>query len=59
MENLADCIRMWMIDYKKNSVKPATYDRLQTSKKLLERYSLAGKTVSEINVDDAQRFINI
>lgn len=58
MENLADCIRMWMVDYKKNSVKPATYDRLQTSKKLLERYSLAGKTVSEINVDDVQRFIN-
>lgn len=21
MENLADCIRVWMIDYKKNSVK--------------------------------------
>ena len=37
MENLADCIRMWMIDYKKNSVKPSTYDRLIVSRKLLER----------------------
>ena len=58
MENLADCIRMWMIDYKKNSVKPSTYDRLIVSRKLLERYTLAWMPTDRITVDDIQRFVN-
>ena len=58
MENLADCIRMWMVDYKKNSVKPSTYDRLIVSRKLLERYTLAWMPTDRITVDDIQRFVN-
>lgn len=58
MENLADCIRMWMVDYKKNSVKPSTYDRLIVSRKLLERYALAWMPTDRITVDDIQRFVN-
>lgn len=58
MENLADCVKMWMVDYKRNSVKAASYDRLESARKLLERYSLGKMRVSDVSVDDVQHFIN-
>lgn len=58
MENLADCIRMWMVDYKKNNLKATSYNRMVVSRKLLERYPIARMNVGDVQLDDIQRFIN-
>lgn len=55
---LNDYIRYWMASYKRNSVKPATYDRLETSFNALEGFDIAEKPIGEIIADDIQDYVN-
>ena len=50
-------IEEWLDIYKKNSVKPLTYDRLITSYRLLQKDPIAGYPVDEIDCDVMQRYI--
>jgi len=50
-------IEEWLDIYKKNSVKPLTYDRLITSFRLLQKDPIAGFPVDEIDCDTMQRYI--
>lgn len=50
-------IEEWLDIYKKNSVKPLTYDRLITSYRLLLKDPIAGFPVDEIDCDAMQRYI--
>lgn len=50
-------IEEWLDIYKKNSVKPLTYDRLITSYRLLQKDPIAGFPVDEIDCDTMQRYI--
>ena len=50
-------IEEWLDIYKKNSVKPLTYDRLVTSYRLLQKDPIAEYPVDEIDCDVMQRYI--
>lgn len=50
-------VEEWLDIYKKNSVKPLTYDRLITSYRLLQKDPIAGFPVDEIDCDTMQRYI--
>lgn len=58
MKTLAQCIKEWMWQYKSNSVKPTTYDRLETSYKTFLNYRLANMDILSIRTEDLQEFIN-
>lgn len=49
----------WLEIYKKNSVKPLTYDRLVIAYNLMRKYSIASQPVDEIDCDDMQRYIGL
>lgn len=51
-------IREYLENYKKNSVKAATYDRLLISCKLMENYQIARMRVSNVQAIDIQRYLN-
>jgi len=51
-------IEMWLETFKKNSVKTASYERLETSKKTLANYEIASKRIGEVNFFDIQRYVN-
>lgn len=51
-------IREWLTDYKKNSVKASTYDRLQISLRLLEKDRIAEFPVDSLRSIDIQRYLN-
>ena len=48
----------WMVRYKKNSIKPSTYDRLLTSFNLMKDYSIAYVYLDALCGDDIQEYIN-
>lgn len=52
------CVQEWMVNYKTNSVKPTTYDRLETSLETLKNYPLAFMDICAIETDDLQQYIN-
>lgn len=58
MNTLVDSIKTWMEQYKRNSVKPTTYDRLETSLKALTGYDIAQMDICDITTEDLQDFIN-
>ena len=58
MKILAQAIQEWMEKYKRNSVKPTTYDRLETSFETLKNYRIAHMGILEITSEDLQDFIN-
>lgn len=58
MKTLAECIQEWMVRYKQNSVKPSTYDRLETSYNALLNYSIANIGIEVLRVEDLQNYIN-
>lgn len=51
-------IEEWLNDYKRNSVKALTFDRLVTSYRLMERYPIASITVDEITSRTMQTYVN-
>ena len=57
-ERLDAAMNRWLLDYKKNSVKAATYDRLRVSYDMMLRYMISAKDVSAITTDDIQKYVN-
>lgn len=58
MRTLSACIKEWMENTKKMSVKPLTYERLETSYRSLLEYPIANKTVSTLTTADMLSYIN-
>ena len=58
MKQLHESMNEWMVKYKKNSIKPSTYDRLLTSFKLMKDYSIAYVYLDVLCGDDIQEYIN-
>lgn len=58
MLNLGDAIWKWLRQYKRNSVKTATYDRLLTSHKALMNYPVSRIPIRELRSEDLQFYIN-
>lgn len=48
----------WIIKYKKNTVKLASYKRIMNALHLIGNYQIADLTPSEITTDDLQIFVN-
>ena len=48
----------WLEEYKKNSVKALTYDRLRIAYRLMCRYSIGDYPVNEIDCRIMQRYLN-
>lgn len=55
---LLDFIDVWLELFKKNSIKMASYARLNTSKNALKHYEIAHKRICDISFFDIQRYIN-
>lgn len=51
-------IETWLETFKKNSVKTASYARLETSKNALVNYEIARKKIGELSFFDIQRYVN-
>jgi integrase len=58
MINFRDAIKDWMVKYKRNSIKPSSYDRLETSFKLMEQHKIAWVTIDQIDTDYIQEYLN-
>lgn len=58
MAALGKCIHEWMTNYKQKSVKPATYDRLETSYMLMSKYYIFYEKAENLTTDKIQRYIN-
>ncbi len=57
-KRLDAAIDEWLLDYKKNSVKVATYSRLRCSYETMLRYPVATKQIDELKTIDIQRYAN-
>lgn len=55
---IANAISDWMAKYKLNSVKTATYDRLETSLTMMSKYQIAKILLKELESSDIQSYIN-
>lgn len=55
---IADAISDWMKKYKLNSVKTATYDRLETSLVMMSKYEIAQIPLETLQSSDIQSYIN-
>lgn len=58
MKRLYDDIKDWMVNYKQNSVKATTYDRLLVSLQMLGRYPISEIPVEQLDDDEIQHYIN-
>lgn len=58
LKTLSQCIREWMDQYKRNSVKPATFDRLETSFRAMLNHRISAINISELNAEDLQEYVN-
>ena len=58
MKQLHEAIKEWMVKYKKNSVKLATYDRMLTSFDMMLNYTIAYVRLDVLCCDDIQEYIN-
>ena len=56
--SLIDFVDIWLTTFKKNTVKMASYSRLQVSKKALEQYDICRKAIGEIDFFDIQSYVN-
>lgn len=57
-KRLYDAIMDWMEHYKKNSVKPSTYDRLMVSLDSLRKYEISDIFTDELDTIDLQDYLN-
>ena len=55
---LTDYILAWLDLFKKNQVKPSTYNRLVTSYAALKKFPIAEKAIGDITFFDIQRYVN-
>ena len=58
MKTLSEAIRDWMVNYKRTSVKASTYDRLEISLTLMEKYPIADIPVENLTADALQKYVN-
>lgn len=58
MVSLKTGIKEWLEQYKRNSVKMTTYDRLETSYNALLRHPIADVSYDELTTDDIQNYLN-
>lgn len=58
MKKFGEAIAEWMVANKKNSIKPSSYDRLETSLTLMKRYSLYWLSIDEIDDRQIQKYLN-
>ena len=58
MTNVSNSMKGWLEKYKRNSVKLATYDRLETSFALMQKYSIAYIGLLDLRSDDIQEYLN-
>ena len=58
MKVLKESIKEWMTDYKANSVKPSTYDRLITSYELMCKYDVSDICIDDLTTLDLQQYLN-
>ena len=56
--SLTSFIAEWLATFKETTVKQSTYDRLLTSVKALEGYTIASMPIGEITCIDIQRYVN-
>lgn len=57
-ERLSFCIKEWLEEHKKNSVKALSYDRLLITHKLMMTYPISTLPVDEITSRDIQKYLN-
>lgn len=55
---LNEFVDIWLKIFKKNTVKPASYERLTVSKHALEAYDICHKAIGEISFFDIQGYVN-
>lgn len=55
---LNEFVDIWLKTFKKNTVKPASYERLAVSKHALEAYDICRKAIGEISFFDIQGYVN-
>lgn len=55
---LSNAVGEWLENYKKFTVKAATYDRLVASHKMMERYQIGWMNVLDIKSLDIQHYLN-
>lgn len=58
MKLFDEAVKEWMVSFKKNSVRPSTYDRLETSYGLMEHYALSRVPIDQLDEDYIQDYIN-
>lgn len=58
MRALSVCIREWLDNTKRLSVKPATFDRLETTYAALLKHPIASQLVHTLTTSDLQKYIN-
>ena len=51
---LSNAIQEWLVLYKKNSVKPTTYDRIIISLDLMKKHAISDMSFEEIKADHIQ-----
>lgn len=51
-------VDQWLTEFKANSVKAATYDRLRISYKLMRHYTISNIRINELLSIDIQRYLN-
>ena len=56
--SLTSYIAEWLATFKETTVKQSTYDRLLTSAKALEAYTIASMPIGEITCIDIQHYVN-
>lgn len=57
-KRLDEAMHKWLVNYKRNTVKVSTYDRLEISYKLMLRYSISSEQLDRLNSDDIQSYLN-
>lgn len=55
---LRDSVKDWLVNYKSNSVKPSTYDRLMVSYEMMDKYDISTIRVEDLSSSDIQRYLN-
>jgi len=58
MTKLGEAINEWMVKYKRNSIKPASFDRMLTTFNLMTKYKLAYIEIDVLTTDDIQDYLN-
>ena len=56
--SLTSYIAEWLVTFKETTVKQSTYDRLLTSVKALESFTIASMPIGEITCIDIQQYVN-